>query len=167
MNLSPILSPGAASFTEPASTLANRLVVAMLCLFFATSSFADIEVLNSPLHESAGLPFSEAVRYNGVIYVSGQIGAVPGTTDVVEGGIEAQTTQVMQNIGAILERNGSSLQRIVKCTIFLADMAEWPAMNKAYLRALGAHRPARSALGVNGLALGSRVEIECIDAAGA
>ncbi len=144
----------------------GKLTLIGLATCFGTSVFADIEVLNSDQHRSAGLPFSEAVRYNEVIYVSGQIGALPGKTKVVSGGIQAETTQAMQNIGDILQRNGSSLQRVLKCTIFLADMAEWPDMNKAYLKALGDHRPARSALGASGLALGSRVEIECIAAAG-
>jgi 2-iminobutanoate/2-iminopropanoate deaminase len=68
----------------------------------------------------------------------------------------------MQNIIAILERNGSSVDKIAKCTIYLSDMDQWADMNVAYLEALGTHRPARSALGSSGLALGGSVEIECI-----
>ena len=111
-------------------------------------------------------PFSPAVRVGDLIFVSGQIGNRPGTTELVPGGIEAETRQTLDNIRAILERSGSSMDRVVKCTVMLADMAEWPRMNPIYASYFPGPKPARSALGANGLALGARVEIECIAAAG-
>jgi 2-iminobutanoate/2-iminopropanoate deaminase len=107
-------------------------------------------------------PFSPAVRVNGFLYLSGQVGT-DATGKVVAGGIQPETRQVMENISAVLKQNGSSMDRVVKCTVFLADMSEWGAMNEVYVTFFAADkRPARSAMGVNGLALGARVEIECI-----
>lgn len=107
-------------------------------------------------------PFSPAVRVNGFLYLSGQVGS-DSTGKVVPGGIQAETRQVMQNLGAVLQRSGSGWDRVVKCTVFLADMSEWGAMNEVYATFFPAdRRPARSAMGVNGLALGAKVEIECI-----
>jgi reactive intermediate/imine deaminase len=108
------------------------------------------------------LPFSEAVRVGNVLYLSGAIG-IDGSGQLVAGGIEAETRQAMTNIAAILERHGSSMSRVVKCTVMLADMAEWSAANQVYLEFFNPdHLPARSALGANGLALGARIEIEAI-----
>lgn len=107
-------------------------------------------------------PFSPAVRANGFLYLSGQIGT-DSTGAVVPGGIQAETRQTMENIGAVLRRSGSSFDRVVKCTVFIADMKEWGAMNEVYVTYFAADkRPARSALGANGLALNAKVEIECI-----
>ena len=109
-------------------------------------------------------PFSPAVRANGFLYLSGQIGT-DTTGRLVAGGIQPQTRQTMENIRALLQRSGSSLDRVVKCTVFIADMKEWPAMNEVYTTFFAADkRPARSAAGASGLALDARVEIECIAA---
>lgn len=121
--------------------------------------------LSSPAHEQLALPFSEAARVGDLIFVSGQIGNLPGTLDLAPGGIQAETEQALANIAAILERNGSSLERVAKCTVFLLDMGEWPALNEVWVRTFP-NKPARSALGASGLAKGARVEIECIAAAG-
>ncbi len=110
----------------------------------------------------AALPFSEAVRLGNVLFVSGQIGNVPGTTALVPGGIAAESHQVLENIQAILVRHGSSLTNVLKVTVFLADMHEWPAFNTVYRGFFQEHFPSRSALGATGLALGARVELECI-----
>lgn len=107
------------------------------------------------------LPFSEAVRVGETLYLSGAIG-IDGSGQLVPGGIEAETRQAMENIGTILERHGSSLSRVFKCTVMLADMAEWYAANKVYLEFFADHLPARSAFGASGLALGARVEIEAM-----
>ena len=110
-------------------------------------------------------PFTPAVRVGNMLYLSGQIGtAANAQGGVVPGGIQAETRQTMQNIKDVLERSGSSLDRVVKCTVFIADMREWPAMNEVYVTFFPRNKPARSALGVNGLALGARVEIECMAA---
>lgn len=122
----------------------------------------DFEVLTSAENAALGLPFSEAVRVGNTLYVSGAIGVSPGTLELAPGGVKAETRQTMQNIRAVLERYGSSMDQVAKCTVFLRDMAEWPLMNEAYVEAFGDHRPARSAFGANGLALNGAVEIDCI-----
>ena len=110
---------------------------------------------------SRPVPFSEAVRVGHMLYLSGKLGT-DGASGLVSGGIKAETKQTMENIRRALERNGSSLNEVVKCTVMLADMSEWGAMNEVYANYFAKDRlPARSALGVNGLALGARVEIEC------
>jgi 2-iminobutanoate/2-iminopropanoate deaminase len=109
-------------------------------------------------------PFSPAVRTNGFLYLSGQIGT-DSTGRVVPGGAQAETRQAMENIRAVLLRAGSSMERVVKCTVFMADMRDWSAMNEIYVTFFDAgRRPARSAMGASGLALDARVEIECIAA---
>ena len=81
---------------------------------------------------------------------------------MVEGGIAAETRKTMENIKAVLEKHGASMSDVVKCTVFLADIAEWSAMNEVYIEFFPSNPPARSALGVSGLALDARTEIECI-----
>ncbi|MBN2430527.1 MAG: RidA family protein [Acidobacteria bacterium] len=125
-----------------------------------------VEFLNSPAATGRNLPFSEAVRVGHLLFLSGQLGTRPGTTELVPGGIAAETEQILKNIKTILERNGSSLDRVVKCTVFLADIGEWPAMNEVYRRYFPQHPPARSAMAAQGLALNARVEIECIAVVG-
>jgi len=95
-----------------------------------------------------------------MLYLSGQLGDSAGK--IVPGGIEAETRRTLENIKAALERNGSSLDNVVKCTAMLADMREWPAMNAVYATYFTKHFPARSAFGTNGLALGARMELECM-----
>lgn len=107
------------------------------------------------------LPFSEAVRVGSMLYLSGALG-IGGAGTLVPGGIEAETRQALANIRAVLERHGSSMDRVIKCTVMLADMAEWAAMNRVYVESFPTNLPARSAFGTSGLALGGRVEIECI-----
>ncbi len=116
----------------------------------------------SPDPALASFPFSEAVRLGNLLFVSGPIGNVPGTTTLVPGGISAESAQAMENVRSILARHGSSLGQVVKFTVFLADMQEWPAFNSVYRSFFPGHFPSRSALGANGLALGARVELECI-----
>jgi reactive intermediate/imine deaminase len=126
---------------------------------------AEVEYLQAPGTEDLGLPFSSAVRVDNTLYLSGAIGVIPGTLDLAEGGIQGETRQTMENIKETLETFGSSLDKVVKCTVFLADMAEWGAMNEVY-RTYFDNPPARSALGASGLALEARVEIECIAVTG-
>jgi reactive intermediate/imine deaminase len=117
-----------------------------------------------PVAESLGslkLPFSEAVRVGSMLYLSGAMG-IDATGRIVPGGIEAETHQALANIRAVLERHGSSMDRVVKCTAMLADMQEWAAMNRIYIEHFPANLPARSAFGASALALGGRIEIECI-----
>lgn len=112
-----------------------------------------------------GLPFSLAVRAGEILFLAGQIGNRPGTLEVVEGGIQAETRQAMENIRAIVEEAGGSMEDIVKCTVFLDEIEEWDAMNEVYREFFPSDPPVRSALGADGLALDASVEIECIAAA--
>ena len=128
----------------------------------APEAAPEVAYLSSPEMESLNLPFSEAVRVGHLLFLSGQVGNEPGVMAVVPGGIGPETEQTMENIKATLERYGSGLDRVVKCTIFLADIDEWPAMNEVYRTYFPDHPPARSAVAGSGLALGARVEIECI-----
>ena len=125
---------------------------------------ADVEYLLMPGLEDLDLPFSSAVRVDNTLYLSGNLGNIPGTLDLAEGGIQGETRQTMDNIKRVLEQFGSSLDQVVKCTVFLADMSEWAAMNEVYATYFPSQPPARSAVGVNGLALDARVEIECMAA---
>jgi 2-iminobutanoate/2-iminopropanoate deaminase len=106
-------------------------------------------------------PFSEAVRVGNMLYLAGILG-IDHSGKLIPGGIAEETRQTMENIKAALERYGSTLDHVVKATVMLADMGEWAAMNQVYIGYFSNHLPARSAFGTTGLALGARVEIECI-----
>ncbi len=121
-----------------------------------------LEYYTIPSDPEGNFPFSDAVRVGHLLFLSGSIGIVSGESEVVPGGIQAETRQTMENIKATLERNGSSLDRVVKCTVFLADISEWGQMNEVYREYFPNNKPARSAFGASGLALGARTEIECI-----
>ena len=110
---------------------------------------------------ATGFPFSPAVEADGWVFLSGALGITP-EGQLIEGGIEPETRQTMDNIEATLESAGLGCDRVVKCSVFLADIAEWPAFNEVYKTYFDGDYPARSALGASGLALGARVEIECI-----
>lgn len=125
----------------------------------------DIEYINMPGMEGLDLPFSAAVRVGHTLYLSGMIGNLPGKMELAPGGIQGQTRQALENVKATLEHAGSSMDRVVKCTVFLADMSEWAAMNEVYVTFFETP-PARSAFGANGLALDGKLEIECIAVVG-
>ena len=124
-----------------------------------------VEFLNSDNALKVGLPFSEAVRNGDTLYLSGQLGVMPGTRQLVAGGFPAEARQALENIRAILTAHGRTTADLVKCTVLLADIGDWPAFNEIYSGFLKKPYPARSALGVAGLALGGRVEVECIASA--
>jgi len=130
----------------------------------ASAAQGGIEYLNSGKVLPATLPFSEGVRVGNTLYMSGQLGIVPGSMKLAPGGIAEETRQAMQNIKTSLEANGYALTNLVKCTAMLADMSEWGAFNDVYKTFFPVHFPARSAFGTSGLALGARVEIECVAA---
>ncbi len=119
------------------------------------------EVEFHPVPGRTGLPFSKAVRVGHILYLSGELGT-DSTGKLAAGGIQAETRQALENIRATLARHGSDLDHVVKCTAMLADMAEWGAMNEVYVTFFKANLPARSAFGTSGLALGARMELECI-----
>ena len=124
-----------------------------------------VEFLKTP--RRVPLPFSDAVRVGNILYLSGDIGVDYTTMKLVPGGIKAETKQAMENIKATLEKYGSSMDNVFKCTVMITDMKEWPLMNEVYVTYFKKDRlPARSAIGANGLALGAKVEIECIATTG-
>lgn len=106
-------------------------------------------------------PYSQAYIHNGLIYTSGQI-ALTSQGEFVDGDITAQSTQVLQNLKAILESAGSSLQKVIKTSVFLSDMEHFNALNAVYAEFFGSHKPARSTIAVKTLPKNALVEIECI-----
>ena len=106
-------------------------------------------------------PFSPAVRVGNLLFLAGQIGTDTAGR-LVAGGIQAEARQALNNIKDVLQKSGSSIDRVAKCTVFMADMKEWPAMNEIYATYFKNGFPARSAFGSTGLAHTARVEIECI-----
>jgi 2-iminobutanoate/2-iminopropanoate deaminase len=149
-----------------------RMSVVLLCLLFAACAAPppapapaappDPEFIN--LDDSSPYPFSSAVRAGDLIFLSGQVGevTVDGTPQLVPGGFDAQARQAMENIKNVVEHAGSSMDRVVKCQVMLADMANWPRFNEIYAEFFPGPKPARDAWGANGLALGAAVEVDCI-----
>ncbi|HRQ65692.1 MAG TPA: RidA family protein [Xanthomonadaceae bacterium] len=144
-----------------------RYLLAVLLLpLLAVDARADrtgVEFHRSEDFAARGIPLSEAVRAGDLLLLSGQLGFVPGA-GLAEGGIEAETRQTMDNIGAILGRHGLGFEHVVKCLVMLADIAEWPAFNKVYAGYFKESFPARSAFGGVQLVAGARVEVECMAA---
>lgn len=109
-------------------------------------------------------PYSQAVLHNGLLFTAGQIAIDPASGQIVAGDVVAQTEQVMRNLGAILANAGATWNDVVKTTVFLHDMSDFPAVNEVYARALGDARPARSTVQVSALPRNVLVEIEAIAA---
>lgn len=118
-----------------------------------------VEYFGRPTLGDRPLPFSSAVRVGDMLYLSGQMGFHDDGT--LPEGVEAQARRALDNVGAVLETAGLSLADVFHCTVMLADMAYWPAFNRVYLDYFTEPLPTRSAFGVNGLALGGLVELEC------
>ena len=118
-----------------------------------------ISTENAP--EAIG-PYSQAIRANGFIFAAGQTGLDPATMELVAGGVEAQARQVLTNLKHVLEAAGTSLDRVVKTTVFLTDMANFAAMNAVYMEFFPENPPARSTVAVAGLPKGGLVEIEAV-----
>lgn len=138
-------------------------MIVVMSLVFTQFTYADkLEIEYYAQSDDMQLPFSDAVRVGNMLYLSGQIGFDPSTSKLAEGGIAEETRQTLENIKATLEKYGSSMAEVVKCTVYLANISEWAAMNEVYVTYFPTNLPARSALGSSGLALGSRIEIECI-----
>ena len=126
-----------------------------------------MEFLVSHGARSMGLPFSDAVRVGDVLYLSGQIGNIPGRPELVPGGLEAETRQMMDNIARVLNAAGRSFDDVFKCTVMLADISQWSTFNEIYIEYFTSGRlPSRSAFGAAALALGAAVEMECCAWAG-
>jgi 2-iminobutanoate/2-iminopropanoate deaminase len=107
-------------------------------------------------------PYSQAIVFNGMAYLSGQIPLDPATNRLIEGGIEQQTQRVLENLKAVLEASGASLTSVVKTTVFLKDMADFPKMNEVYSRYFVDNPPARSTVQAAKLPRDVSVEIDCI-----
>ena len=139
------------------------MIVVVVC--FCSAAVIETRAQAKPAVEykgRAGSAFSEVVRVEHMLYLSGHLG-VNASGSLVTGGIKAETKQVMENIRGALERNGSGMDHVVKCTVMLLDIAERPAMSEVYVSYFPKDRmPARSTFGTTGLALGARVEIECM-----
>lgn len=135
------------------------LLLAALCALAAPPLAAQTkEVINLG---SGNAPFSTAVKVGNVLYLSGQIGTVP-RQGLIAGGISAETRQTLENIKRTLEQLGSSMEDAFKCTVFLADIGDYAAMNAVYREFFPKDPPARSTVAGSGLALNARVEIECM-----
>lgn len=120
------------------------------------------KIISTPNAPSAVGPYSQAVEIHGTLYISGQIPLIPGTSNIIEGGISEQTEQVMKNISAILDAAGYSFSDVVKSTCLLSDMADFKAMNEVYAKYYTKDMPARAAFAVKALPLGVMVEIETV-----
>jgi len=142
----------------------KRIAIATCALMAAGAANSQprtaVEHYGKPAVNGQALPFSEAVRVGDTLYLSGQLGI--GSDGKLPGGIEAQTKQALDNVGGILKRAGLGYEDVFHCTAMLSDMALWPAFNKVYVTYFPEDkRPARSAFGASGLALGGLIELEC------
>ncbi|MEE3302283.1 MAG: RidA family protein [Candidatus Neomarinimicrobiota bacterium] len=122
---------------------------------------SKVEYLQSDAHKKNDAPYSQAVRVDDILYLSGVIGRKPGESDLVPGGIKPETRQAMENVKTLLENYGSSLDDVVKCMCMLGDISDYADRNKEYKKFFPENRPARSTFGVD-LPLGAKIEIECM-----
>ena len=140
-----------------------KKIAAWVCFSWALASgAAEVTYLDGGGVMPDGLPFTPAVRVDDTLYLSGQVGVKPGSLELVPGGIEAEARQTLENVKAVVEANGLTMQDVVKCTVMLEDIAEWGTFNEVYVTFFEAPYPARSAFGADGLALGARAEVECL-----
>ena len=142
-----------------------RALMLLVLVGVGVAKAQDKQVINPPA-ASPSLPFSAAVRVGNVLYLSGQLGTVPGTRQLADTGIAGQTKQALENVKGVLAAAGSSLERVVKCTVFLSDIKDYAAMNAVYATYFPKDPPARSTVAGSEPALGARVEIECLAVAG-
>lgn len=153
----------------------STFLVSSLCALFMsacvaidvdeTAASADVTHFKGVAIAGTNLPFSKAVKSGGTIYLAGELGIDPTTNTLAPGGAGPETTQIFRNYERTLAEFGADLSDVVKCTVFLRDMADYAAMNAAYAAALPDPKPARSTVAVKDLAFGAALEIECIAAA--
>lgn len=140
-------------------------ICAVLAVFLFTGASsihaAEIARYDDGPFAGMGFPYSESARVGDLLFLAGQTGE-DADGKLVPGGIKAEAEQMMLNIKAALARRGLAMEHVVKCTVFLADIAEWSAFNEVYKRHFSQPYPARSALGASGLVGNARVEMECI-----
>lgn len=142
--------------------MGRNLTLLAVFVLSATAGASELEFHRSAAMAAAGFPLSESVRVGDTLHLSGQLGTTG--RDLAQGGIGRETRQAMENIGAILRRHGLGFGNLVKCTVFLADIDEWPAFNEVYRQFFTDTFPARSAVGGVTLVRGARVEIDCLAA---
>lgn len=143
-------------------------LVALVALLAGAASSLNAQAQKQviPIPGRAPNPvLSPVIKAGDLLYLSGQLGTVPGQ-GLVPGGIEAETRQTLENIKQLLEAAGSSMDRVVKCTVFLADIGDFQAMNSVYRTFFPTDPPTRSTVAVAGLVLNARIEIECLALAG-
>jgi 2-iminobutanoate/2-iminopropanoate deaminase len=140
-----------------------RYFVLTLSLFAYSVFPAEVTRFDDGPLKGKGLPFSESVRVGDLLFLSGILGT-DADGKLAPGGIEAEAKQIFTNVSAVLKRRGLSLADVFKCTVFLADIAEWPAFNDVYKQYFSAPYPARGAFAASGLAFNARAEVECIAA---
>ncbi len=146
----------------------NFLIALVLTLFIFSCEnqhpgAQQVEHYQSEQMAKLGLPFSDAVIVGNTVYLSGQIGNLPGTLELAPGGLKGEAKQAIENMKSILEAVGSSLEDVIKVTVFMDDISEWGEFNEEYVKYFNFEKkPARSAFGTTGLALGAKLEIECI-----
>ena len=121
-----------------------------------------IDVIHTDKAPKAIGPYSQALAFGDLVFTAGQVPFDPKTMEIVGGTIAEQTERVLQNVRAVLQAANSDLEHVLKTTVFLVDMADFPAMNEVYAKHFGTHRPARSTVAVAGLPKGARVEIDTI-----
>src|SRR3989304_5707768 len=120
------------------------------------------EVIQTEKAPKAIGPYAQAIKADGFLFTSGQIALDPATGKLIDGDISAQTRRVLENLKAVLESGGSSLNQVVKATVYLTDLSTFSKMNEVYAEYLGHVKPARSTVGVASLPLGARVEIDLV-----
>ena len=124
------------------------------------------DVVHTDAAPPAAGPYSQAIRTGDLVFTAGQLGIDPATGELVADDVAAQADQALRNLAAILDAAGSGMDRLVKVTVYLADIADWPAVNEVYVRHIPEPFPARSAFAVGALPKAGRVEIEAVAAAG-
>jgi reactive intermediate/imine deaminase len=149
----------------------RHIALAAIAILAASGALAKppgkpaVERFGKPMLGNQRLPFSDAVRVGDTLYLSGQVGLLPNGK--LPPGIDAQARQAMDNIGGVLKRQGLGWGDVVKCTVMLDNIADWPAFNAVYVTYFpDGQFPARSAFGADGLALGALLEVECLAYAG-
>lgn len=160
---------GRRSGASAAGTLAAALaVLALPLLSLVTGCREDAgprtAFVSSEVTGELDLPFSEAARHGDLLFLSGMIGIEPGTLELVPGGLEAEARRALENIRLMLAEVGATPDDVLRCTVMMDDIEDWSRFNRVYVDFFGDHRPARSAFGADGLALGAAVEIECVAA---
>ncbi len=144
------------------SIFKNGMYVILIVCFGCNQTISDSPIFHAS-HEpkKQNAPFSDVVQVGNTLYLAGQIGMDHSVRKVVDGGVQAETKQAIENIKAVLEQHGSSLDNVVKCTVILSDINDFAAFNEVY-KTYFTNKPARTTFAASGLAANAKIEIECI-----